>query len=82
MVIGEQVARSATWAMLRSRRNRASLICSPTVCIFCSSFRGSLLPIVVLVIQEDKLILRVQNYAFFSILCYITEKNIVAATHF
>ena len=49
-VRGEQVARSATCATPRLRRKRASLICSPTICIFCSSFRGSFVPIVLLVI--------------------------------
>lgn len=27
-----------TWVMLRFLRSRAILICSPTICIFCSSF--------------------------------------------
>lgn len=45
-VNGEQVARSATYAIDRLRRSRASLICSPINSIFCSSFRGNLVPIV------------------------------------
>ena len=49
-VSGEQVARSATCAMLKLRRKRASLICSPTTCIFCSNFRGNLVPIVLFAI--------------------------------
>ena len=47
-VRGEQVARSATCAMERLRRNRASFICSPMIAIFCSSLWGSLVPIVFL----------------------------------
>ena len=45
-VSGEQVARSATCDMLKFLRKRASLICSPTTCIFCSNLRGSFVPIV------------------------------------
>ena len=51
-VRGEQVARSATWAILRFLRNLASLICSPTICIFCSNFLGNLVPIVLFVIVQ------------------------------
>ena len=49
-VRGEQVARSATCATLKLRRNRASFICSPTIYIFCSNFRGNLVPIVLFAI--------------------------------
>ena len=45
-VRGEQVARSAICATLRFLRNRASLICSPTIRIFCYNFLGNLVPIV------------------------------------
>ena len=33
-------------------RSRANFICSPTTCIFCSNFRGNLVPIVFLVITH------------------------------
>ena len=49
-VRGEQVARSATCATLKLRRKRASFICSPTTCIFCSNFRGNFVPIVLFAI--------------------------------
>lgn len=45
-VRGEHVARSATCAIERLRRSRASLICSPIRAIFCSNFRGNLVPMV------------------------------------
>lgn len=45
-VKGEHVARSAIYAILKSRLNRAKRICSPTNCMFFSSLRGSLVPIV------------------------------------
>lgn len=51
-VRGEQVARSATWAILRFLRSLASLICSPTICIFCSNFLGNLVPIVLFVMAQ------------------------------
>ena len=51
-VRGEQVARSATWAILRFLRSLASLICSPTISIFCSNFLGNLVPIVLFVIAQ------------------------------
>ena len=51
-VRGEQVARSAIYATRRFLRNRANLICSPTICIFCSSFLGNLVPIVLFVIAQ------------------------------
>ena len=51
-VSGEQVARSATCATLKLRRKRASFICSPTTCIFCSNFRGNLVPIVLFAITS------------------------------
>lgn len=35
-----------TGGTLSNLRNRASLICSPIKAIFCSSFRGNLVPIV------------------------------------
>ena len=49
-VTSEQGALSATCAIERLRRRRASLICSPTIAIFCTSFLGSLVPIVFFVI--------------------------------
>lgn len=47
----EQVALSATCAIVKLRLRRASLICSPTICIFCSNFRGNFVPIVFLAIS-------------------------------
>ena len=68
-VSGEQVALSATCAILRLRLSRASLICSPTVCIFCSNFRGSLVPIVVLLIILQSLFTtaKIQLFLYFMI---------------
>jgi len=45
-VSDEQLALSATCAILKLRLKRASFICSPTIDIFCSNFRGNLVPIV------------------------------------
>ena len=59
----EQVARSATCAMERLRLKRASLICSPTTCIFSSSLRGSFVPIVFFAISLN-LSYSMQRYNF------------------
>lgn len=45
-VNGEQVALSATWAILKFLLRRGNLICSPTTCTFFSNFRGSFVSIV------------------------------------
>ena len=84
-VRGEQVARSATCAILRLRRKRASLICSPTVCIFCSNFRGNLVPIVLFAIAVTyHIICKYNTFSLFydrlSAKMTIVRKNFMACT--
>ena len=70
---------SPTCATLKLRRRRASFICSPTTCIFCSSFRGNLVPIVLFAITVTYHIICKDNT--FSLLYDMLNKNIVFTLH-
>ena len=59
---------------LRFLRKRASLICSPTTDIFCSNFRGNLVPIVFFAISTHHIICKNITFYLFNDILYMKNR--------
>lgn len=79
-VSDEQLALSATCAMLKFRLKRASFICSPTTDIFCSNFRGNLVPIVFFAITTYHIICKCSKNLYYMMCCACFSKKILEIT--